>query len=76
MSINPGPVDAHTVVLLIFRTAKELGAVGWGGPVGDETQSVASGDRLGTGGTDGVGSKIGTGVAILSTKRDHPRAEY
>ena len=39
-------------------------------------ESVASDGRLGTGDTDGVGSKFGSGVVILSTKQHHPLAEY
>jgi len=33
MSISPGPVDAHAVVILVVRTAKGLGPVGWSAPL-------------------------------------------
>jgi len=29
VSINPGPVGAHAVVLLVVQRAEGLGAVGW-----------------------------------------------
>ena len=82
MSINPGLVDAHAVVLVV-RTARGLGlSVGarlCSDVVGSEAhaeESVASDDRLGLGDTDGVGSKFGAGIVMLSTKQHHPQTEY